>query len=47
VDHSVVPQRALPWRKGHMGQISVEIPRLSGSLLGGNQQTYFINLGAM
>ena len=37
VDHSVVPHRVPRWGKGHMGQISVEIPPLTGSILGGNQ----------
>jgi hypothetical protein len=38
VDHSVVPRGAVPWGKGHMGQISMEIRRSPGSLLTGNQQ---------
>ena len=37
VYHSNVPRCAWRWGKGHMGQFSMEIRRLPGSLLGGNQ----------
>ncbi|WP_226559232.1 flagellar basal body P-ring protein FlgI, partial [Salipiger thiooxidans] len=38
VDHSGIPRCKLRRGEGHMGQISMEITRSPGSVLGGNQQ---------
>ena len=40
VDHSIAPRRTPLWGKGHMGQISMEIMCLLGSVPSGNQQSY-------
>jgi hypothetical protein len=40
VYHSAAPRCASRWGKGHIAQISLEIIRLTGSLLRGNLQSY-------